>query len=254
MTYQPQYYLGQGKTFFGLRDANGNPKSLRWLGDVDEAKITFKTTKVERKESWSGERGKSMSLVLDKEANLDLTLMDFSPENVSQVIFGKNSLIANGTVTGEVLPSGLLSGDRIALKYPQVSAVTITDSSATPVTLNSSKYDVEAVYGAITIKDATGLTEPLKVAYTHGGVNSISIFSKIPDDVYFRYEGINLAQGGTPIIVELYRLKTEPLKELALITEKQGDMKISAEVLIDSTKPADGEMGRFGRILQVSTA
>ena len=94
----------------------GNPKSLRWLGDVDEAKITFKTTKVERKESWSGERGKSMSLVLDKEANLDLTLMDFSPENVSQVIYGKNSLIANGTVTGEVLPSGLLSGDRIALK------------------------------------------------------------------------------------------------------------------------------------------
>ncbi|MFZ2999827.1 MAG: hypothetical protein WA071_05840 [Undibacterium umbellatum] len=254
MSYQPQYFLGQGKVFIAQRDAAGNPKAMRWLGDVDDAKISLKTGKIERKESWSGERGKALSISVDKEASIDLTLMEFSKENLSFALFGKTTSTASGSVTGEQLTSGLLVGDRIPLKNPNVSAVVITDSAATPATVNPSKYEVDPKYGAITIKDVAGLTQPLIAAYSHGAVDSVAIFASTPDDLFLRYEGINLAQGGAPIVVELYRVKSEPLKELSLITDKQGDMKVNAEVLIDSTKPADGAMGRFGRIIQVSTA
>lgn len=254
MSNQPEYFLGQGKVFIAQRDAAGNPKAMRWLGDVDDVKISLKTGKVERKESWSGERAKAMSLTIDKEASVDLTLMEFSQQNLSLALFGKIITTAAGSVTGEQLPSGLVVGDRVAFKNPTVSAVVITDSAATPAPVNSAKYEVDPKYGALTVKDVTGFTQPLIAAYSHGAVDSVAVFGNAPSEMFLRYEGINLAQDGKPIIVELYRVKSEPLKELSLITDKQAEMKISAEVLIDGTKAADADLGRFGRILQVSSA
>ncbi|MFZ6712974.1 hypothetical protein [Undibacterium sp. TC9W] len=254
MPYQPEYYYGQGKVFLAKRDAAGNPLVLRWLGDVDDLKVSLKTTPIKRKEAWSGEKTTSMSLIVDKDASVDMTLMDFSNENLNLALYGKSITSASGSVTGERLPTGLLVGDRVRLENPLVSSVVITDSATTPATVNPSKYEIDPKYGALTVKDATGLTQPLVAAYSHGAIDTVAMFAVIPDNVFLRYEGINLAQGGAPVIVELYCVKTEPLKELSLITDKQGDMKISAEVLGDTTKPADAEMGRFGRILQVSSA
>jgi hypothetical protein len=37
-------------------------------------------------------------------------------------------------------------------------------------------------------------------------------------------------KGGAPIVVELYKLSTEPLKELSLINSKLSEGAISAEV------------------------
>jgi hypothetical protein len=78
------------------------------------------------------------------------------------------------------------------------------------------------------------VTQPLKVAYTHAPLESVSMFTAQQSEVFIRYEGINLAEGGTPIVVELYKVNPEPLKDLALITDKFADMAISSAVLIDS--------------------
>jgi len=150
------------------------------------------------------------------------------------------------------LPLELVAGDRVSLKYPKVSTVVITDSAATPATLDPAKYDVDADFGTITFKDITGVTQPLKAAYTHAALASVSMFTKQLEDIFIRYEGINLGEDGVPVVLELYKVNPEPLKDFALITDKFADMAISSSVLIDSSKPADGELGQFGRIIQVA--
>lgn len=247
-----QYLLGQGKVYIAARDAAGKPKALRWLGDVSAAKVGLKVTKADQKESYSGQRSTVKSIVVGKEATLDLTLQEVSKDNLSLALSGKSTSLPSGSVTAEVLPADIVSGDRVSLKYPKVSTVVITDSATTPVTLDPAKYDVDADFGAITFKDITSVTQPLKVAYTHAALESVSMFSAQQSDVFIRYEGINLAEGGTPIVVELYKVNPEPLKDLALITDKFADMTISSAVLIDTNKPADGELGQFGRIIQVA--
>ncbi|MGB7480153.1 MAG: hypothetical protein WA924_07500, partial [Burkholderiaceae bacterium] len=212
------YFLGQGRLDIAARTAAGLPKALRWLGDVSEAKLSLTVESVKHKESHTGQRMLAKNIPIGKEAVFDFTPMELSRENLAMTLSGTSTTVAQGTVTAEALPDGLVAGDKVALKYPQVSDVVITDSSVTPATVDSSKYEVNATYGTITIKDVAGLTQPLKVAYTHEAVDSVSVFTAAQSEIFVRYEGINLAEGGAPIIVELYKVATEPLKELALIT------------------------------------
>lgn len=248
---QQQYLLGQGKVYVGQRDpVTGKPGALRWLRDVSAAKVALKVTELNHKESYSGQRATTLSITTGKEATIDLTLMELTKENLAMATQGTAVNVASGSVTGEVLPAALLVNDRVALKYPKVAAVVITDSSATPAVVDVSKYVVDAEYGAITVLDVTGIVQPLKVAYTYSALESISIFSAAQKDVFLRYEGINLADEGKPIIVELYRVSSKPLKDLNLITDKLADMNISADILIDTNKPASTELGQFGRIIR----
>ncbi|CAN5754092.1 hypothetical protein BH11PSE12_BH11PSE12_08300 [soil metagenome] len=243
------YFLGQGKVYIASRDAQGNAKAQRWLGDVSEAKIGLKTDKVDHKESYSGQRAIAKKLVIGKEASVDLKIMELSRENLALALYGKSLTIASGSVTGEVLPT-VLVGERVSLKYLKVSGLVITDSAATPVVLNASKYTVDPDYGSIVFNDVAVAVQPFKAAYTHAELENVAVFTAAQPEVFLRYEGINLAEGNTPIVVELYKVNTEPLKELALITTKLAELDINATVLIDSTKPVSDEMGQFGRILK----
>lgn len=244
------YFLGQGRVLIGAINAAGVVLALRWLGDVSDLKISLKTDTIKNKENYSGQRSTVKNITIGKEATVDLTLEELSQENLALALYGKSMLINSGSVTGEVLPIGLVAGDQVALKYMQVNAVMITDSSGTPVTLDPSKYDLDQNYGSITFKDVSSATQPFKVAYTHAALNNVSVFTAAQPEVFLRYEGINLAEGNAPVVVELYKVSTEPLKELALITDKLSNMQITASVLLDSTKPASDEFGQFGRILQ----
>ncbi|NDP58004.1 MAG: hypothetical protein GZ090_01415 [Oxalobacteraceae bacterium] len=247
------YYLGQGKLYIAARSAAGLPMPLRWLGDVSDAKLALKVDNVEHKESYTGQRLTAKKIVTGKEASFDFTLMELSKDNLSLALYGKASTIASGSVTAEVLPADLVADDRVALKYPKVSTVVITDSTpTTPLTLDPSKYTVDADYGTITLLDVTAVVQPLNVAYTHAALENVSIFTASQSEVFLRYEGINLAEDGAPVIVELYKVSTEPLKELALITTKFAETAIASTVLLDSARPVDDEIGQFGRILQVA--
>lgn len=68
-----------------------------------------------------------------------------------------------------------------------------------------------------------------------------------------RYEGINLAENGAPVIAELYKCAPSLLNELALITDGNdvAGMPVNFGVLLDSLKPAGGGLGQFGRLIQV---
>ncbi len=246
------YFLGQGKVYIAKRDANGNPQAQRWLGDVSAAKLTLKVSKAEQKESYSGQRALAKSIVVGKEASVDLTVMELNKDNLALALFGKAVSTAQGSVSGESLPNGLIAGDRVTLAYPKVSAVTLTDSSATPVTVAPTKYQLDTDFGAITLLDVAGVTQPIKAAYTHAAIESMPMFSAPQPEVFIRYEGVNLAEGNAPFVVELYKVNTEPLKDLALITDKFADMNINCSVLIDRNKAADGDLGQFGRIIKAA--
>jgi hypothetical protein len=245
-----QYFLGQGKLYVAARDANGKPLAQRWLGDVSAAKFAMKTTSVEQKESYSGQRLTVKTIITGKEAMIDLTLLEINRDNLALALFGKVTQVASGSATNEVLPTGLVIGDRVSTKYPKISAVVVKDSATTPVTVPPANYTVNADTGGIDFKIVTGFTQPFTVNYTYAALENVSLFTAPQPELFIRYEGINLAENNAPVILELYKVKTEPLKDLALITDKIADMNISCNVLIDDKKPTSDEIGQFGRMLQ----
>ena len=57
--------------------------------------------------------------------------------------------------------------------------------------------------------------------------------------------------GNAKVLVELYRIAFDPLKELGLITEEYNKFELEGSLLADSTKPFDNALGQFGRIVQL---
>lgn len=246
-SHMDTYYMPQGRLFIAKRDAAGNPGVLRFMGDVTNAAVNLKSTTVSASEHSSGKRLTAKVVNVGNSATFDFTLMSFNEENVALALYGDANVLEAGAIVGELLPIGIVAGDRVALKRPRVSNVMIVDSAPVPATLDSAKYVVDGVFGAITINDVVGMVQPLKVSYEAGLSKNVAMFSKAEEEVFYRFEGINTADNESPLILELYRASTAPLKKFDLIMDKLGEMQLSSEVLADPTKSNDSTFGLFGR-------
>jgi hypothetical protein len=243
------YFSGQGKLKLAPL-TNGVPASgHRWVGNVPDFKPAFAATKLDHKESYTGQRLPDKSLTTELKSTFTATLEDWSPENVALATRGTAQKTTSGAVTNELSPATLAVGETWYLKNGNVSALVITDSTGTPVTVDTADYTLDAAYGAITIVDLTGYTLPLKAAYTKGVVDVVPFFTEAVKEVSLMFEGINTADDNKKVRVELYRVALDPTKEMGLITEQFSQFVLEGTALIDSTKGEDPLFGKFGRMV-----
>ncbi|WCW43006.1 hypothetical protein KK196_29425 [Pseudomonas aeruginosa] len=250
------YYYGQGKLKLAIHTATGLTP-WRWLGDVSALSGAMEEERMSHRESYSGLKAKVREWGISPSLNMTATLHSVSVENVALFSQGTASTIAAGTVTGELLPAGLEAGDQVVLANPGVSDLVITDSAGTPVTLTEDHYLLEPAFGALEILSlptSPAPTQPFIAAYEYMARKQVALLSAAKrSDVALRYEGINLAEDGAPVIMELYRLSPGLLQELSMITDGNdvAGMPVSFSALRDTSKLANGPLGQFGRIIQV---
>ena len=128
----------------------------------------------------------------------------------------------------------------------------VTDSAGTPATLTlGTHYTADTDFGAVQFLDLTGFTAPFKAAYAHGIATEIGIFTQPLQERYLRLEGLNTAQGNAKVLVELYRVAFDPLKNLDLISNDFNKFELEGSLLADASKPIDAILGQFGRIVLV---
>jgi hypothetical protein len=251
------YASFQGRVYLGKRDSNGNPIEVRSPGNVAELKLSLKTDVLEHYESQSGQRSLDHRMIKSKSATINLSIEEFTKENLALALYGTHVATASGTVTDEPIAINAggavpVVGDRYFLAHPKVSTLILKDSTGTPATLTlGTHYTADTDFGAIQFLDTTGLTAPYKASYAFGDVSEIGIFTQPLPERYLRLEGLNTAQGNAKVLVELYRVAFDPLKELALISTEYNKFDLEGSLLADSTKPYDAVLGTFGRIVQI---
>lgn len=247
------YASFQGRVYLGKRNASGLPVEVRSPGNVADLKLSLKTEVLEHFESQSGQRALDHRMVKSKSATVSLTIEEFTRENLALALYGTHLTTANGTVTDEPIGGAVpVIGDRYFLAHPKVSSLIVRDSAATPATLIAgTQYTADPNFGAIQFLDLTGLTAPFRASYAFGEVSEIGIFTQPVPERFLRLEGLNTAQGNAPVLVELYRVAFDPLKELALISNDYNKFELEGSLLADPSKPDDALLGRFGRIVQL---
>ena len=248
------YYASfQGRVYLGKRDPNGLPVEVRSPGNVADLKLALKTEVLEHYESQSGQRSLDHRMVKSKSATVSLTIEEFTRENLALALYGTHITTAGGTVTNEPVGGDTpVVGDRYFLAHPKVSTLVVKDSAGTPATLAlGTHYTADTDFGALQFLDATGFTPPFKASYAFGDVSEIGIFTQPLPERYLRLEGFNTAQGNARVLVELYRVAFDPLKELALISNDYNKFELEGSLLADSTKPYDAVLGQFGKIIQI---
>ena len=242
-----------GRVYLGKRDISGNPIEVRSPGNVAELKLSLKTDVLEHYESQSGQRSLDHRMIKSKSATINLSIEEFTKENLALALYGTHVATASGTVTDEPIGGATpVVGDRYFLAHPKVSTLVVKDSAGTPATLTlGTHYTADTDFGALQFLDTTGLTAPYKASYAFGDVSEIGIFTQPLPERYLRLEGLNTAQGNAKVLVELYRVAFDPLKELALISTEYNKFDLEGSLLADCTKPYDAVLGQFGRIVQI---
>ena len=244
------YFSGQGKLKMAPIVNGIVASGHRWVGNVPDFKPAFAATKLDHKESYTGQRLPDKSLTTELKSTFTATLEDWSPENVALATRGTAQKTTSGAVTNELSPATLAIGETWYLKNGNVTSLVITDSNGTPATLSlGDDYTVDDAYGAITIVNLTGYTLPLKAAYTKGVVDVVPFFTEAVKEVSLVFEGINTADNNKKVRAELYRVALDPTKEMGLITEQFGQFVLEGTALIDSTKGEDPLFGKFGRMV-----
>jgi hypothetical protein len=247
------YASFQGRVYLGKRDANGSPQEVRSPGNVAALKLSLKTDVLEHFESQSGQRMLDHRMVKQKSATLNLTIEEFTKENLALALYGNHVVGTPGTVTDEPIGgSAPFIGDRYFLAHPKVADLIVTDSAATPATLIAgTHYTADPDFGALQFIDISGFTAPFKASYSYGVATEIGIFTQPLPERYLRLEGVNTAQGNAKVLVELYRVAFDPLKEISFISEDYNKFELDGALLADASKPIDATLGQFGRIVQL---
>ena len=248
------YYASfQGRVYLGKRDTSGLPIEVRSPGNVADLKLSLKTDVLEHYESQSGQRSLDHRMIKSKSATINLAIEEFTKENLALALYGTQVATTGGSVTDE--PVGGVApvvGDRYFLAHPKVSTLIVKDTAGTPATLTlGTHYTADTDFGAIQFLDTATFTAPFKASYAFGDVAEIGIFTQPLPERFLRLEGMNTAQGNAPVLVELYRVAFDPLKELALISNEYNKFELEGSLLADSTKAYDAVLGQFGRIVQI---
>jgi hypothetical protein len=246
------YFSGQGRVYIGARDAAGNPAGLAFVGNVPELKVSLSVETLEHQEAQSGQRLTDLQLIKTKKGEFACTLEELSSGNLALALYGHSTTVAPGTVTGEALPNPVTAGHLYPLAHQNVSAVQIQDGSSPPKPLPATQYQVHARHGSVLILDATTggpYVEPFTVDYAYGAAQSTAMFTRPLPERWIRFEGLNTADANREVVIDLYRVAINPAKELSIITDELLKFELSGQVLADLSKPADGELGQFGRLV-----
>ncbi len=250
---QDTYFSGQGVIYLAERDAGGNAKAFEDARNAPVFKFSLKTETMEHKESRTGQRLTDLRLIKGKSAECTMTLEVFDKERLALVLYGAHSAIDAGTVTDEEMPTGLLAGQFYGTAKPNISNVVVTDSAGTPATLApGADYRVASAGGGmIEILNVGTYVQPFLVSYSNGAATNINMMTGNAPERWVRFVGVNTADNNASVIVDLYRVSFDPLKELDMISDDIAKYELAGSVLIDSSKESDATLGQFGRIIKV---
>lgn len=251
MTDDRPYFYGQGKVYLSRRNAAGQPLAARWVGDVSSLSVNISFDETIIQHSVGGVRVDADRYIHAVSGTVDMNMHEFSNENLSAIFCGDTFTGLPAEVSDESLPDGIQAGERYFLKYQQIWHAIVTNKKNTRLT-EGTHYSLDKTFGAIEFL-TTPESQPLKVSYERAGNVSTAFMNIQPEEFYFRYEGLNMAENMRPVVVELYRISFSPADELALINSDNsiGSLDISATLLADITRKNLSGWGRFGRVVNI---
>lgn len=240
----------QGKIWLATRTAQGKYEKQRWVGNAPTFQLQLQTETSQKMESYTGNRLQIGELSRAKTATFNLTLDEWTPENLMLAFYGLQLNIETGTVTAEALPTGLVAGEVVKLEYPFASAITL-EANSTPL-VEDTDYRIESANAGL-IEFLTDQADPVTADYTYADMEGVTMFTGKPPERWLILDGIN-TDNDEPVIVELFRCKFNPVGDLNLITDEYGNIPLSGAVLYDTLNAADANLGGFGRTLRPKAA
>jgi hypothetical protein len=250
------YYRGQGKLYVAERNIlTSYPLAFRYVGNVPELKVAFEVTKLEHKESYSGNNLTDLQLITEKKSSMSCVLENFVKENLALLFNGTDTSLTGITpvtaypLLGSTTPA---VGQLFMLPRKNVSAVVIKDSTGAPKTLVlNTNYTIDLKSGMIEIIDITTgapWVGPLTADFTPAVSVEVAMFNAAATDKWFRFIGLNTANNSVPCVVDLFKVQLDPTKEFTMIGDDVAKFALEGSVLMDPLRLSSDTLGQFGSV------
>jgi hypothetical protein len=227
---------------------------VRSPGNVAELKLSLKTDVLEHYESQTGQRSLDHRMVKQKSATVNLTIEEFTKENLALALYGNHVVGTPGTVTNEPI-GGATPWWATATSWPT--------PRCRPGRQGFSRHAGDAGRSWAPTTPPTRLrcdpvsgryhrfTAPFKASYAYGVATEIGIFTQPLPERFLRWRASTPPRATPRCWSSLYRVAFDPLKEISFISDEYNKFELEGSLLADSTKPFDAVLGQFGRIVQL---
>jgi hypothetical protein len=175
-----------------------------------------------------------------------MKLADVNIVNLARAVLGTTTPVNSGTVTGET--ASATRGGLIRLAHILPTAVIVKKAS---VVIAATEYEVRPE-GIYLLPTASGVTDgdPLTIDYSYGDQAVIEALTTKAPELALTFGGLNEADGGNPVVVDIWRLSQGVTKQLSLINSKFGALDVNLSIMQDSTKVGAG-ISRYYRTTMV---
>lgn len=227
------YYRGQGKVWIATRDSTGRTSGFTEVGDAEALTINQAETFDDVYESQSGARAKVVHSSIQLDVNFEMTILNFSGDNLKRALLGSNAAVAGASITNEAHKA--YKGAAIFTKYPGISAVTVTNVAGSTTYVSGTDYTVDATTGRIDFLTGGSITngDTVHVDYTHGAVDAVveSLVDTDNREYVIVFEGKNMNQQGTPVIVRCHRAYMNLAAALSLLGTATQRFQVTGSLL-----------------------
>lgn len=171
-----------------------------------------------------------------------------------------------GPAAAELLPSGLMSGDYVKTRFPNIltgAGLVVKDSVPGTRVVGTDYQVINAKTGLIQMLSAgltpavpvalTNQTTPWTLNYGYNASNHVEFLTSAPKERWLRFEGLNTADpAAAQVTVDLYRVQLDPLKDFGLLQDDFAKFQMDGSLLYDTQgspgRNVDGLLGGFGKI------
>lgn len=242
-------YSGVGVVTIHQRTAAGLPGVGDDMGECPSFKINIAQSQAEMKTSRDQSRGVAFRMAQAATGTVELQLSTISDAVLSLLTGGAwTDTAAGAAVTNQVLPSTVEVGQVLPLGPGNVTALTITDSTATPKTLAlGTNYTADLFAGTITVTDLTTggpFIQPLRAGYTPGAIRTLGALKAATAEWWLKFAGTN-AYDGTRGLVDAYRVQFGADGDTQWIQEGYAGFALKGTIMRDTTKLATAPGGQY---------
>lgn len=206
------------------------------IGNCPSVTITQEVSKASHRESMSGINVMDAEWVTGVDVKASIVCDNFDADGYRLASTGtKTPVVAGAAVTGQTLTGSttLTIGSRYHLGAMNVTAVTVKDSTGSPVTLAAgTDYTLDAESGVITLLKIVGFVGPLKADYTPGAYTEIEGMTSIAENYAVMIQGINQVDEKKEIFL-LGNVRIPPADQIGVISEDVVSYTLECGVMKD---------------------
>jgi hypothetical protein len=235
-------YIGAGRIYAKEEGVTGG---MIHIGNVSKLTVGFEEEVKEQQDYTQAGGGVYASVNRVKAIPVSFDMTDLNPTNLARAVFGEASVVTGATVTSEEHTA--YKNSLVILAHPNPTSVSVKNDGATVTYTAGTDYEVRTggIYILDTFTGADGST--IEVTYTYAGYNVIQALTASSKTLRLFFEGVNEANNGKILNLDLYRVKVGAAKQLDFIGDDFAVLNIEGKLQADTTKTGAG-ISRYYKI------